>query len=126
MGGPFARLITPCDDGSLATIGKGPIVKRTSKYAYLLPQVRKLSPGEVYIATKGADFVCEPISFQSVVYALARLKGGGWRATTVVISRPPFRRQRQPEIHVAYAFYKCSDYMRPNLAACPVVLKLKG
>lgn len=89
-----------------------------SKYRHLLGQVRKLKPGEVYVATKGVDFDCEPVSFQGVVYSLATTKGGDWRATTISVGDYPAK--------VAYAFYKASDYMRPNLPACPIVKKFRG
>ena len=87
-----------------------------SKYAPMLYAVKKLKPGEVYVATKGVDFTCEPVSFQGVVYLLALSKGGGWRATTITL----------PGGKVAYAFYKSTDYMRPHLPGCPVIRSIKG
>jgi hypothetical protein len=90
-------------------------VKPQSKYYPLMSAVRKLKPGEAYIATKGAEFDCQPESFRGVVYALAGEKGGGWKGTASVVGNS-----------VIYTFYKDSDYMRPNLPAYPIVLKLKG
>ena len=75
----------------------------------------KLKPGEVYIATQSVDFNCKPDSFRSVVYELAATKGGDWCGTATVVGTS-----------VVYAFFKRSDYMRPNLPAAPIVLKLKG
>jgi hypothetical protein len=85
------------------------------KYAHLVHAVRKLKAGEAYIATKGEDFDCKPQSFQGVVYQLASEKGGGWKGTASVVGQS-----------VIYTFYKDTDYMRPNLPAYPLVLKLKG
>jgi hypothetical protein len=85
------------------------------KYAHLVHSVRKLSPGEAYIATKGSEFECEPESFRGVVYQLAAEKGGHWKGTASVIGKS-----------VVYCFYKETDYMRPNLPAYPLVLKLRG
>lgn len=85
------------------------------KYAHLVHAVRKLKAGEAYVATQGADFQCQPESFRGVVYQLASEKGGGWRGTASVIGDS-----------VVYTFYKNTDYMRPNLPAYPLVLRLKG
>jgi hypothetical protein len=93
----------------------GGTVKPGSKYAHLLHAVRKLPPGQVYVGTKGVDFDCEPASFQGVIYRVATERGGGWRATTIVVGGTVF-----------YGFFKASDYMRPNLPACPVVKKARG
>jgi len=87
----------------------------SSKYDPLLSNVRKLKGGEVYGAMRGEDFDCEPVSFQGVVYGLAIKKGGGWKATTVVVGNTVF-----------YAFYRDSDYWKPNLPAAPIVKKWKG
>jgi len=86
-----------------------------SIYDPLRMNVRKLKPGQAYIATQGEDFDCAPTSFQHVVYGLAQKAGNGWKATTTVVGQ-----------NVIYAFYKGSDFMRPNLAAYPVVKKWKG
>lgn len=85
------------------------------KYAHLVHSVRKLNPGEAYMATKGLEFDCEPESFRGVVYQLAADKGGGWKGTATVIGRS-----------VVYCFYRQTDYMRPNLPAYPLVVKLRG
>lgn len=87
----------------------------TSKYDHLLVNVAKLKGGEVYGATQGQDFSCEPVSFQGVVYGLALKKGGGWKATTVIVGKTVF-----------YAFYRESDYWKPNLPAAPIVQKWKS
>jgi hypothetical protein len=93
----------------------GEAMKPGSQYHYLLHNVRKLKAGEAYIATMGEDFTCQPDSFRGVVYELALTKGGGWKGTATVLGTS-----------VVYAFYKDSDYMRPNLSAYPLVKKLKG
>jgi hypothetical protein len=85
------------------------------KYAHLVHAVRKLKPGEAYIAAKGSEFDCQPESFRGVVYQLAAIKGGGWKGTASVVGSS-----------VIYCFYKDSDFMRPNLPAYPLVLKMKG
>lgn len=85
------------------------------KYSHLLVNVAKLEPGAAYIASKGDDFNCEPESFRGVVYQLAQKKGYGWHGTSCVIGRS-----------VVYAFYKGTDYMKPNLSAYPIVKKLRG
>lgn len=90
-------------------------MKPGSKYHHLIHSVKRLELGQVYAATKGIEFLCEPDSFRGVVYELATTKGGGWRGTCTVIGRT-----------VYYAFYKDTDYMRPNLPACPVVRKARG
>jgi hypothetical protein len=89
-------------------------MKPGSKYHHLVHGVRKLNPGEVYIASYPADFTCKPESFQKVVYDLAATKGGGWQGTSTIVG-----------VSVVYAFFKRSDYMRPNLPACPVVVKMQ-
>jgi hypothetical protein len=86
-----------------------------SKYDHLRMNVAKLRPGEAFIASQGEEFSCEPVSFQGVIYRLALQKGGGWKATTVIIGQD-----------VVYAFYRMSDYLRPNLPAYPIVKKLRG
>jgi len=86
-----------------------------SKYDSLLVNVRKLKGGEVFGALRGEDFHCEPVSFQGVIYQLAQKKGGGWKATTIVVRDLVF-----------YAFYRESDYWKPNLPAAPIVKKWKG
>jgi hypothetical protein len=86
-----------------------------SKYRYLMANVVKLKPGEAYIASHGEQFDCEPESFRGIVYMLAESKGGGWKGTVCVIGK-----------NVVYAFYRDSDYMRPNLPAYPIVKKLRG
>lgn len=89
-----------------------------SKYDHLLVNVRKLNAGEVFCAVRGEDFDCEPVSFQAVIYGLAAKKGGGWKATTILVGLYPAR--------VFYAFYRQSDYWKPNLPAAPIIKKWKG
>lgn len=84
------------------------------KYSHLLINVAKLEPGVAYLAVKGQDFDCEPESFRGVVYQLAAEKGMGWKGTTVITDAKT----------VVYAFYRSSDYMRPNLPAYPIVQKM--
>lgn len=86
-----------------------------SKYYHLIHNVRKLKPGEAYLATKGSEFTCNPESFRGVVYDLASTYGGGWVGTATVVGGS-----------VVYAFYRREDYMRPNLPAYPIVKKLRG
>ncbi len=90
-------------------------LKRGSKYYYLVNGVRKLKPGEAMLATQYEEFTCTPESFRNVVYAAAVTRGGGWRGTACVVDKA-----------VVFAFYKDSDYMRPNLPAYPIVKKLRG
>lgn len=90
-------------------------MKPGSKYHHLIHNVRKLPNGSAFAASKGVDFTCSPDSFRGVVYDLASTKGGEWVGTCTVIGGT-----------VVYAFYKRSDYMRPNLPAYPIVKKLKG
>ena len=90
-------------------------MKPQSKYYHLIHSVRKLKPGEAFLAQHGQDFTCQPESFRGVVYDLAATKGGGWVGTCTVVNG-----------FVVYAFYKRGDYMRPNLPAYPLVLKLRG
>lgn len=89
-------------------------MKPGSKYYHLALGIRKLKPGEAYVAGR-SEFSCKPESFQSMLYTLASEKGGGWRATSVVVGKV-----------VVYAFYKNTDYMRPNLKAYPIVQKMRG
>lgn len=84
-----------------------------SKYSWMAGWVSELAPGEAYRAERGVDFECEPRSFASVVYMVAREKG--WKATVTCF--PDF---------VVFAFYRPTAYMRPNLPAYPIVRKLKG
>lgn len=85
------------------------------KYAWLLTGIRKLPPGEAFLANKGSEFDCAPGSFRGAVYRAAAEKGRGWKATTIVHGRT-----------VVYAFYQNRDYMRPNLPAYPIVKKIRG
>lgn len=87
----------------------------SSKYDSLRSAVRKLKPGEAFVATELQDFTCQPASFQGVVHQAAKNKGDGWKATTTIIGH-----------HVVYAFYRRTDYLRPNLQAYPIVRKMRG
>jgi hypothetical protein len=91
------------------------VIQGNSKYAHLLVNVRKLKAGEAYIATQGEDFDCAPETMRGIVYQLAQTKGNGWKGTASVVGRS-----------VIYCFYRDSDYMRPNLPAYPLVLKMRG
>lgn len=90
-------------------------MKPQSKYYPMIHAVRNLAPGDAYVAQKGVDFDCQPESFRGVVYDLAATKGGGWRGTSTVVRDL-----------VIYAFYRETDYMRPNLPAYPIVKKYRG
>lgn len=85
------------------------------KYRALMQGIQKLNPGEAFVAEKGVDFDCEPESFRGALYRITQEKGGNWVATTSIIGK-----------RVVYAYYRRTDYMRPNLPAYPIVRKLKG
>jgi hypothetical protein len=91
------------------------VIQGNSKYAHLLINVRKLKPGEAFIATAGIDFDCSPETMRGVVYQLAKAKGPDWHGTCSVVGK-----------HVIYTFYRRTDYMRPNMAAYPLVRKMRG
>lgn len=84
------------------------------KYRALMQGIQKLKPGEAFVAQKGVDFDCLPESFRSALYRVVAERGGDWVVTTRVIGR-----------RVAYAYYRRTDYMRPNLPAYPVVKKME-
>lgn len=86
-----------------------------SKYDPLRANVAKLPAGEAFVATYPDDFTCKPESFRGVVHQLAADKGNGWKASTSMIGS-----------FVFYAFYRNTDYMKPNLAAYPIVKKVRG
>lgn len=86
-----------------------------SKYDHLVRGVAKLKPGEAFFAQQGGMFTCQPESFRTVLYEVARTAGREWRVTSVVEGDT-----------VVWAFFKRSDYLRPNLPAYPVVKKLRG
>lgn len=86
-----------------------------SKYIKLLVNVRKLKPGEAFVATQGEDFDCQPETMRGVVYQLAKAKGRDWCGTASVVGR-----------HVIYCFYRRTDAMRPNMPAYPLVRKMRG
>jgi hypothetical protein len=90
-------------------------MKPGSKYYHLIHNVRPLPRGAANMAIKGVDFTCEAESFRGIVYDLAVTKGGGWVGTCTIIGDT-----------VVYAFFKRTDYMRPNLPAYPLVQKLRG
>jgi hypothetical protein len=85
---------------------------QTSKYGWLLGHVQVLEPGTAYFARKGVEFTCLPESFRGYVYAAAAEQG--WKASAMVFG-----------YGVAYAFYRPTDLMRPNLPAYPIVKKLR-
>jgi hypothetical protein len=85
---------------------------QNSKYGWLLGHVGVLEPGRAHIAVKGADFECLPVSFAGYVYAAANERG--YKASCAMFSGA-----------VVYAFYRPNDLMRPNLAAYPIVKKMR-
>jgi hypothetical protein len=87
-----------------------------SKYGWLLANVGALEPGKAHQAQKGSHFTCEARSFAGYVYAAAAERG--YKATVAVF-------ERLPHPVVVFAFYRPTDLMRPNLAAYPVVKKLR-
>lgn len=88
-----------------------------SKYAWLLAHVvHRLEPGKALRAQKGSEFMCEARSFAGYVYAAAAAKG--YKATVCV-----FDSLEHPV--VVYAFYRPNDLMRPNLAAYPIVKRMR-
>jgi hypothetical protein len=91
------------------------MLKPGSKYDHLVKGICKLKPGEAFFAQKGGMFTCAPESFRNVLYQVASTAGKEWRVSSVVRGDA-----------VVWAFYKKSDYLRPNLPAYPVVKKLKG
>lgn len=90
------------------------MLKPGSKYDHLVRGVTKLKPGEAFFAQRGGTFDCQPRSFQSVLYQVARTAGRDWRVTVLVKGES-----------VVWAFYKSNDYMRPNLPAYPVVKAMR-
>lgn len=86
-------------------------MKPGSKYWRLVGGVRKLKPGEAYVEEVSG---IRPSTFVSAVYAAATAKGPEWHGTVKVIGT-----------RVVYAYYRRDDYMRPHLAAYPIVRKLQ-
>jgi len=91
---------------------------QNSKYGWLLGNVQPLEPGKAYRAQRGSEFLCEAESFRGYVYAAAAERG--YRASTVVFGR---RDLEHPV--VVYVFYKPDALMRPNLAAYPIVKRIR-
>lgn len=89
---------------------------QNSKYGWLLGHVGPLEPGVAYRAQRGNEFQCQAKSFTSYVYAAAAEKG--YKATVAV-----FDHIKQPV--VVFAFYRSTDLMRPNLAAYPIVKRMR-
>lgn len=90
---------------------------QTSKYGWLLGHVQTLPPGEAHLAQYGSQYQCLPQSFAAYVYAAAIERG--YKATVAIIDR-------NSGSSVVYAFYRPTDYMRPNLPAYPIVKKMRG
>lgn len=87
---------------------------RTSRYKWLGKQAtRELQPGVAYQAIRFQDYDCESYSFTNNVYAAANTLG--LKATCAVF-----------ESSVVFAFYHPDAFLRPNLAAYPVVKKIRG
>ena len=87
---------------------------KTSRYKWLGRQAtRELKPGVAYQAFRGRDYECMSHSFASVIYAAAAAHG--LKATCAVF-----------ESVVIFAFYHPDAFLRPNMAAYPVVRKIRG
>lgn len=86
-----------------------------SKYWWLVKGVAKLPPGEAFIAEHNAAFTCTPETFRNTLYQVAKTAGKQWHVSACVVGST-----------VVWAFYKGSDYMRPNLPAYPIVKKLRA
>lgn len=91
------------------------MLKPGSKYDHLVRGITKLKPGEAFFAQRGGAFTCQTNTFQNVLYQVARAAGKDWRVCTY-----------RGDDWVVWAFYKASDYMKPNLPAYPVVIKMRG
>jgi hypothetical protein len=94
-------------------MGKG--ITPGSKYDYLVRGIRKLPPGEAYVAERNDSFTCQPESFRNILYQAASTAGKGWHVSATIIGDC-----------VVWAFWKHGDLMRPNLLAYPIVKKLRG
>jgi len=90
------------------------VITDGSQYAYLLGWVKKLKAGEAHQANLGHHFTCKVESFGNAVYAAAATKG--WKAT---LANFP------DDGCVVFAFYRPDDLMKPNLAAYPIVKKMR-
>jgi hypothetical protein len=88
------------------------VIGKSSRYQYLLGFVRELEPGKAHICFKGKDFTCTPQSFSGVVRVAAQQRD---MTVTVVTFHD----------RVVFAFYRRDSYMRPNLAAYPIVRKMR-
>jgi hypothetical protein len=88
------------------------INEETSKYAFLLGWVMELEPGKAHKARRGKEFTCEPSSFGQVVYAAAAQRG--YKATVATFAEG-----------VVFAFYRADNFMKPNLAAYPIVKRMR-
>ena len=89
---------------------KPPPQKRGTKYAWV--DMRELTPGEAFQAFKGRHYTCESRSFAGQLYKMARERD--WSVTVAVFPTT-----------VIFAFYQTNSYLRPNMRAFPVVLKLR-
>lgn len=87
-------------------------MKPGSKYWRLVGGVRVLEPGHAYLEEVEG---IKTNTFVNAVYAAARAKGPQWHGTVKVIGN-----------RVVYAYYRRTDYMRPNLAAYPIVTKMES
>lgn len=87
---------------------------KTSRYKWLGKQVAKeLQPGVAYQAIRFKDYDCLSYSFAQAVYAAANTLG--MKATCAVF-----------DSSVVFAFYHPDAFLRPHLAAYPVVKKIRG
>lgn len=88
------------------------VIGDNSMYQFLLGWVRDLEPGTAHQANLNEHFTCTPQSFAQVVYAVARQRG--YAATVATF-----------EDCVVFSFYKPDAYLKPNLKAYPVVVKMR-
>lgn len=86
-----------------------------SKYYHLVQGIRKLPPGQAFLASQGAGFTCTPETFRNVLYQVASTAGGTWHVSVTIV-----------KTEVVWAFWKQDDLMRPNLLAYPIVKTLKS
>ena len=89
-------------------------ISAKSRYAFLLGWARELEPGKAHLARLGKEFDCMATSFTGAVYAAAATRG--LKATVAVFP---------DQGAVVFAFYRADSFTRPNLAAYPIVKKMR-
>lgn len=83
------------------------------KYRTVVHQLtKKLKDGHAFQATRFVDFTCEPHSFMSQLYALAR--DHGMKVSCASTST-----------RVMYRFYDAKSPWKPNMQAFAVVIRAK-